>query len=165
MRKFLIALAAMLALSLPSHAQNPSHFVGMGMGFQSASNQQMSGWMNFCTKTTEKVYSCAATDMTGGVTSIRAGIETIIFHQGLLTVSAKGDAGVATSSTGGVGGSYGGGGSFLFDISKPTKITNLYLVGSVTLLKSNVIDQTAGKGPLSIFGSRGVFRFGFGRTF
>lgn len=165
----LVLLAVGLPLSAQTPAtppQNPAHFSGLGVGFQQ--NQKISGWMNFCTDTSVNgtIYACAASDMSGGVTSVRAGIEKVVFHQGPVALTIKGDAGIATGSGGGVGGSYGIGGSGLIDVSKWTKIPNLFLVGSASFVKSNAMELSpTGTGVASIFGSQGVYRFGIGRTF
>ncbi len=155
-----VVLCLLFAGMAPARAQGlPERFGAAGMGFQSASAPQTSGWAAMCLKAAERIYTCGATDYAAGSSSARAEVDTLLVSSGPITIFAKGGAGAATSTTG-VGGSFAGGGVATLDLSKLLRwAAGVYAVASITLVKNDV--TVTG----SAFGGQSVFRFGFGRSF
>ncbi len=156
---FTIGLFAQVPTALPDH------FAAAGLGYQHSALQKESGWINLCTKvaSTERVFACGATDYKNNSSSVRAEIETVVFHRGGLTLAGKGGAGIAIGNTS-TGASFSGGGVALYDISKFTKIDNFYFVFSGTLDKGNISVQSGRFGFLKPLGTDTTFRFGFGKA-
>ena len=149
-----------------TYAQNetPKRFIAAGLGFQSYENQKPAGWMGVCNQVETKSYLCAVTDYSDQTSSVRAGIERIIWQYRNLTMTMKADAGAATSVSGGVGGSYGAGGTLVYKIGKVVNVPNFYLVGSASWLHSNVVEG-ANLNRLFSFGDKTTIRIGFMRSF
>ncbi len=145
----------------------PDRFGAAGLGFQSTATPQTSGWASVCVRTTDRIYSCGATDYAGTSSSARAEFDTRIYSVGGLNVFAKAGAGAATGSDGGVGGSFTGGGVITFDVSKWLKVAGpgLNAVFSMTFTKNDVNEPAVVGTGLAAFGAKSVFRFGFGKAF
>ncbi len=155
--------AAASTIAPPVDTTNlPAHLVIAGAGVHAG---QTAGFTNLLMHAGGPVYAALAEDVTAGKTSTRVGLETIVFRQSGLYVSLKGNAGVATASTA-TGGSYGVGGSVLFDLAK-VKLPGYVLAFSGTWDYSNIADiiTQANSGNARQIFSGGTYRFGIGRTF
>lgn len=148
----LIALAAAVGGQVP----NPDHFVAVGVGYQ---GNTLTGWFNVCTKASERLYGCIATDRSGTTSSTRAGVENLLVRGKYFIVTMKADVGGALGANNSSGASYGVGSSALIGLGW-LKLSDTYLVGSASWLKSNVQEATN-----VTFGSRPTIRFGIGKSF
>jgi hypothetical protein len=127
-------------------------------------NGQTTGFVNLVVHAAGPVYAAFAEDVQAGKVSTRAGIETIVFRHSLFALTAKGNAGVATSGTA-TGGSYGVGGSAILQL--PGKLAGYALVFSGTWDYSNIADlgKDLATGKVTQVFSGGTYRFGIGKTF
>jgi hypothetical protein len=141
----------------------PARVVFFGAGVH---NGQPSGFTNVLIHAAGPAYAALSEDVQGGRTSTRAGIETVVFRHSGFFLSAKGNAGVATGSSGDTGGSYGVGGSIAYDLTK-MKLPGLYAVFSGTWDYSNISDLAAAArdGEIKQVFSGGTYRFGLGKSF
>jgi hypothetical protein len=185
MRSFNLVFALLLAcvLSIAAFGQTtiappvsaaaalPSNLGGFGLGFQSMSSPKASGWGDICHRNPDVLlfdwklpsYSCLATDYTTGATSGRADIDTVVVHTKYLLAGSKTGAGAALGANG-VGGSFVAGGWFGVDISKWLKLNQLYLAGSATWQKDDIVAAAGSAAPgvaLRTLGTRATWRFGF----
>ncbi len=140
----------------------PDRAIFAGGGIQAG---QPSGWVNVVTRISGPVYAAFAQDIVAGKTSTRAGIESVVFHRGLLTVALKGNAGVATTGSA-TGGSYGVGGTVLAALDK-VKLPGYYGLFSATWDYSNIADvgRQIASGQYQQAFSGATWRFGIGRRF
>lgn len=143
----------------------PTHFTGVGLGFQNSANQKASGWFDTCVLTVDKLYGCLAVDYSNGTTSNRAEVHGLVFQYKACGLFGTGGAGASTGATGGVGGTFDAGGLIACKIhTKLLRVPGLAAVFSGSWNKRNVVEAPDVGTALKTFGSQTVFRFGVGKT-
>jgi hypothetical protein len=163
--KTLVSIAVFVLLALSLNAQTlPPHFTGAGLGFQNSATPKASGWFDTCVSTVPKTYACLGTDYSGGTTSTRAEVFPQFYQFKGLTFFGRLGAGAATSVSGGIGGSFDGGGAMTFAIPENLLRTpGLYAVFSGSWQKRNVVEAPTVGNALQAFGSQTIWRFGIGK--
>ena len=140
--------AIVFAQTTPS---DPKVLLGVGAAY-TPFTPHVGMWSNACYGSTTNAYICAAEDVVGKVTSTRVGLEKVQFRKPPFYFTLKGDTGLSTG-THTLGGSYGAGGSLIYDTSGEKQ---KFVVFSVSWLKNNVAITN-----LRSFGSELTFRLGF----
>ena len=169
-----IVLAVALCLSICQAQTLPSNFMGVGLGFQATSIPQASGWLEIDKALPDITigglvfhsYGGAATDYFGSSTSARVDTKIVFLHKAWFTAGSLQGAGAAFNQNG-IGGSFALGGWATAGIGKLLGVPGACLAASATWQKDDIA-VAAGNGTLATrletLGSRGTFRFGFGKT-
>lgn len=160
----LLFAGTVLAQTLPSKL--PCTVYGAGLGYRSMESPRTSGWLSVGHCAGDRVWALLVTDHNGSSSSERADVEILVGSWRKFFLLGKAGAGVATGLNAqgntNIGGSFAGGGTLAFDISKWAKREHVYAVASYTVVHSNVNEPVAVgfKNIFQSFGNQGVFRFG-----
>jgi hypothetical protein len=149
---FLATILAMAQTNSVDTAYQPQFVLSAGAGWNHYAAPQSAGWMTFGARIADGTYSLTSIDMTSQTSSIRTGLSRVLIRQGYFTLTALGDAGIASGS-GTAGAAFSGGGSVLYDISRWSKVEHTYLIGTVRVLKTTLTEVQP------------VFALGIGKAF
>lgn len=146
------------ALGIPVPANMPISYIAVGAGVHQG---QPLGWINMGKAIAPGVYLAGATDMSAGVQSARAGLETCLYcdTQHGVYLSLKGDGG-GSFGNGLAGGSYGLGGSLAIRLGRGSSKHIVVSAGLVGTEARRFVTTPITRGSVQQLVSGATFRIG-----
>ena len=160
----LLLILTLLAGSAAAQDEPLRHLVAAGLGFQGVSaDQRQTGFTVACNEMVERTLGCLTTDYTASGQATQGAVYLKIAQWRIVHLFGEGGAGAATGSSGGVGGSFSGGGAVAINLEPLLKLKGLYALVTVKWLKSNVNEPDPATSFLRDAASRTAVNIGIGR--